>query len=68
MRNVGYKYEYTDQTTDRQNILDSHKDLILIEEQNITEGNFLIFTDIKPQGRDDIKNKDSKIYYPILIS
>jgi hypothetical protein len=34
--------------TDRQNVLDANKDKFLIEEQNITEGNFLIFTDEKP--------------------
>jgi len=30
---------------ERQNIIDEHSHLFLIEEQNITEGNFLIFSD-----------------------
>lgn len=40
-----YKIQYTDQE-DRQAILDDNKDKILAEEDNITEGNFLIFEDI----------------------
>lgn len=38
------KVQYENQV-DRQNIIDSNKDKILIEEQNIKDGNFLIFTD-----------------------
>ena len=34
---------YTDQ--ERQQVLEANADLILVEEQNITEGNFLIFSD-----------------------
>lgn len=41
------KIQYTDQT-DRQNKIDANKDKILIEEQNIIDGNFLIFSDVKP--------------------
>lgn len=41
------KIQYVDQT-ERQSILDSNKDKVLTEEQNIIEGNFLIFSDIKP--------------------
>lgn len=41
------KIQYTD-LTDRQTIMDANKDKTLIEEQNIKEGNFLIFSDIKP--------------------
>lgn len=33
---------------ERQGIILSNSDKFLIEEQNITEGNFLIFTDVKP--------------------
>lgn len=40
------KYQYSNDT-ERTTILNSHKDKILIEEQNITEGNFLIFSDTK---------------------
>ncbi|WP_019849833.1 hypothetical protein [Desulfitobacterium sp. PCE1] len=38
------KIQYTDQIN-RQEILDANKDKILIEEQNIVEGNFLVFSD-----------------------
>lgn len=41
------KIQYTDQAS-RQVVLDANKDKTLTEEDNITEGNFLIFTDIKP--------------------
>ncbi|MDD4429555.1 MAG: hypothetical protein PHG64_14370 [Paludibacter sp.] len=41
------KVQYIDQT-DRQAILDTNVNMILVGEENITEGNFLIFTDIKP--------------------
>lgn len=41
------KIQYID-SIDRQNKIDSNKDKILIEEQNIIEGNFLIFSDVKP--------------------
>lgn len=41
------KIQYTD-STDRQAKLTANADKFLIEEQNITEGNFLIFTDIEP--------------------
>lgn len=33
---------------ERQKIIDANQDKILIEEQNIIDGNFLIFTDVKP--------------------
>lgn len=42
-----YKYQFTDSAS-KQTIINAHKDKILIEEQNITEGNFLIFSDEKP--------------------
>ena len=41
-----YKYEYKT-NEERDNIISQNIDKILIEEQNITEGNFLIFTDIE---------------------
>lgn len=44
---MDYKYQYKDDT-ERQSILNKNKNKYLIEEQNITEGNFLIFSDIKP--------------------
>lgn len=44
---MNYKFEYkTDD--EKNNILNQNKDKILIEIQNITEGNFLIFSDVKP--------------------
>lgn len=39
-----YKYEYSHEV-DRQDILNNNEHLFLIEEQNITEGNFLVFSD-----------------------
>ncbi len=48
------KIQYTD-STDRQSKIDTNKDKILIEEQNITEGNFLIFTDT-PRLEDQVKD------------
>lgn len=42
-----YKYEYTTQE-ERTSILESNQDKYLIEEKNIREGNFLVFTDVKP--------------------
>lgn len=41
------KVQYTDQA-DRQLKIDANANKILIEEQNLFDGNFLIFTDIKP--------------------
>ena len=43
-----YKYKYKNKE-ERDSILIEHSNLFLIEEQNITEGNFLIFTDIQPE-------------------
>lgn len=42
-----YNHEYTTQE-ERENIINSNTDKYLIEERNIKEGNFLIFTDVKP--------------------
>lgn len=38
------RIQYIDQK-DRQNILENNKDKVLIQEDNIIEGNFLIFSD-----------------------
>lgn len=40
------KVQYSDHA-DRQSKLDANKDKFLVEEQNITEGNFLVFSDAK---------------------
>jgi len=42
------KVEYKNEK-ERTTLLSIHSDLILIEEQNITEGNFLIFSDTIPE-------------------
>ena len=42
-----FKYEYFNDE-DRQSVIVKNSDKYIIEEQNITEGNFLIFTDVKP--------------------
>lgn len=42
-----YKYQFQNET-EKQNIIKTNKNKILIEEDNITEGNFLIFSDTKP--------------------
>jgi hypothetical protein len=55
-----YKYKYKD-TTEREAILDGHKELFLIEEQNITEGNFLIFSDIQPSPANFEQDAASRI-------
>jgi len=41
---VYFKIQYQD-LTDRETVINANKDKILTEEQNITEGNFLIFSD-----------------------
>lgn len=42
-----YAFEYTTEQ-ERENIINSNTDKYLIEEKNIREGNFLVFTDVKP--------------------
>jgi hypothetical protein len=42
-----YKYVYTTQE-ERQQVLNNNQHLHWLEEQNITEGNFLIFSDAPP--------------------
>ncbi len=42
-----YKFQYQNSET-RQIIITTNNDLTLIEDQVITEGNFLIFSDVKP--------------------
>lgn len=42
-----YVFQYNDET-ERNSLLETNKDKYLIAEKNITEGNFLIFTDVKP--------------------
>ncbi len=40
-----YKYQYENEI-DRAAIIDSNQDKYLIEEQNLFEGNFLLFSDV----------------------
>lgn len=40
-----FTYQYTNEE-ERSRVLDQNSHLILIEEQNITEGSFLIFSDV----------------------
>jgi len=47
---MDYKYQYTT-PEEKQQIITQNATLILIEEQNIIEGNFLIFTDTLPEPR-----------------
>ncbi|MGD9678442.1 MAG: hypothetical protein AB7V16_08875 [Vulcanibacillus sp.] len=47
-----YKIQYTD---NRETIINENTDKILIEEQNIAEGNFLIFTD-EPRIEEQLSN------------
>jgi hypothetical protein len=42
------KIQYHSQQ-ERENIINEHSSLILVEEQNISEGNFLIFSDSPPE-------------------
>ncbi len=43
-----YKFEYKD-LEERELIISQNKDKYLIEEQNLLEGNFLIFSDEEPK-------------------
>lgn len=52
-----YKYEYSTEQ-ERHSILDANTDKFLIEEQNITEGNFLIFSAVLPKPEIRIVYKD----------
>jgi hypothetical protein len=42
-----YEYQFTN-NTEKQNIINAHKDKYLIEEDHHIDGNYLIFSDIKP--------------------
>ncbi|WP_018213735.1 hypothetical protein [Desulfitobacterium hafniense] len=50
---------------DRKSVIDSNPNKVLIEEQNIIEGNFLIFSDVRPNEfilRDIKDNTDIIIF------
>lgn len=63
-----YKFEYTSDEQ-RTEILNNNKDKYLYEEQNITEGNFLIFSD-EPRLEDQIKQlkEDNLILMDVLAT
>lgn len=42
-----YKYQYAT-SGERASLIENNADKYLVEQQEITEGNFLIFSDIKP--------------------
>lgn len=48
-----YRYQY-ETPEEREIIIQNNKNLTLFEEQNITEGNFLVFTDNIPVTNQDI--------------
>ena len=52
-----------DSEEEKANIIEQYKDLVLVEEQYLTEGNFLIFTDIPSVENQlqDIKNSTDMI-------
>ena len=54
------KIQYTDLVS-RKTILDANTDKYLVEEQNITEGNFLIFTDAKPLENQLVDLSDNQL-------
>lgn len=58
---MDYKFQYTDNES-RQAIFDSHQGLYWIAEENILEGNFLVFSDTLPVTQlQSIKNDNKKI-------
>lgn len=60
-----YKFEYANET-DKALILEQHKEKYLIEEQNIREGNFLIFSDTEPLLPETIPTLEEMLYKRIV--
>jgi hypothetical protein len=62
------KIQYTD-SLDRQAVIDANIEKTLIEEQNISDGNFLIFTDT-PRMEDEVQQlkKDNLILMDALAT
>lgn len=54
---MNYKFQYNNDT-DRENIILNNNEKILIEQQNISEGNFLIFSDTPVQQKVLIEEED----------
>ncbi|PKL00077.1 MAG: hypothetical protein CVV56_08155 [Tenericutes bacterium HGW-Tenericutes-1] len=61
---MNYKIQYNTQE-ERNVIVNKNLSLFLIEEQNITEGNFLVFSDLKPLELllNDIRNNTDLIIF-----
>lgn len=61
---MNYKYEYKN-NDEREELINKYNTLFLIEEQNIVEGNFLIFSDTQRQSEniesEDLNNRVSDI-------
>lgn len=47
-----YKYEYKT-AAERDALIQEHSNLVLVEEQNITDGNFLVFVDAPEEPQAD---------------
>lgn len=61
------KIQYTD-VADRQTKIDENIDKTIIEEQNITEGNFLLFSDVKPIENQLQEQQDNQLTIMIAIA
>lgn len=57
------KEEYSNKE-EREMIINKHRDKYLIEEQNITEGNFLVFMDVRPV---EIEIEELKLQNDMLL-
>jgi len=55
-----FKIQFTDLLS-REEIINLNNDKILIMEENITEGNFLTFTDIKPLENQLVELSDTQM-------
>ena len=69
---MNFKFQYKNET-DRNEIIEKNSDKYLIEEQNLFEGNFLVFSDIKPlefivEEMDKNQRHDSLITFEALAT
>lgn len=55
-----FKFQYSNQA-EREKILSDNKNNFVVEEQFLFEGNFLIFTDIKPLENQVQELKDNQL-------
>lgn len=54
-----YRKQYFSQE-EREDLLLKNNDLILVEEQNITEGNFLVFSDVEVEKPINLEEMQAK--------